>query len=187
MVYLLVTKAQIEGRLSKRRVARLYDDNDDGKADDDPVDRLRADASSKILSYLEPMGILPQVSTIFDPTTGEVALTKTVPSEMVRLALDVVVALAAQRFPEAMRQDWVPLMKQVDSDLKAVREGRVSLGLPNPPATLLHGAALVGEGEITTNAAGACAPVSCADSPRCAGCNCWPCSCGRWGDMGGFA
>ena len=127
MIYLF-TKAQFEARLSVKKVKRIYDDNSDGSADTNPVNQLRADASSKVRSYLEPMGIMPEIEELFNQTTGELLSGKVLPDEIVRLALDVGVALAAQRHPEVMRQDWVLLMKQCDSDLCRLRDGKTSLG-----------------------------------------------------------
>jgi hypothetical protein len=127
MIYFF-TKAQLEARISKKKLQRIYDDNRDGASDEDPVKQLRADASSKVCSYLEPMGITKKVEALFDLTTGELLPGKTLPMELPRLALDAAEALAAKRHPEVMRQDWVLLMKQVDTDLGKVRDGKTSLG-----------------------------------------------------------
>lgn len=143
MIYLF-TKKQLEDRISSKKVKRLYDDNSDGNADQDPVNQLRADASSKVRSFLEPMGIMTSIVLLFDQTTGELLPNKVVPEEIVRLSLDVGVALAAQRHPEVMRQDWTLLMKQCDTDLGNLRSGKTSLGGGtqggvDTPETALHG------------------------------------------------
>ena len=122
------TKAQLEARLSAKRVKRIYDDNLDGNADTDPINQLRADTTSKVASYLEPLGIMPRIEALFDQTTGELLTGKTLPQELTRLTLEVAVALAAQRFPEIMRMNWVELMAQVDKDLCKLRDGKTSLG-----------------------------------------------------------
>lgn len=122
------TKAQLENRIGKKKVKRLYDDNSDGVADTDPVNQLRADASSKVRSYLEPLGLMPGFEALVNQTTGELETGKAFPDEITRLALDVAVALACQRHPEVMRQDWTVLMRQADLDLKNLRDGRTTLG-----------------------------------------------------------
>lgn len=150
---LFVTKAQIEARLSAKRLKRIYDDNSDGLADVDAVNQLRADASSKVRSYLEPMGVMPTLEVLFNQTTGELISGKVVPDEIVRLTLDVVVALACQRFPEVMRQDWVKLMDQCDKDLCKLRDGKTSLGggtqggVATPVSTLDGSSVIVGDGD----------------------------------------
>jgi hypothetical protein len=123
------TKAQFEARISAKRVKRLYDDDADGNADTNPVNRLRADASAKVRSYLEPMDLFTaKIEALFDQATGELLTGKILPDEVTRLALDAAVALACQRHPEVMRQDWVKLMEQVDKDLARLRDGKTSLG-----------------------------------------------------------
>jgi hypothetical protein len=146
-VIYLFTRAQLENRISPKKVKRLYDDNSDGSADTDPVNQLRADASSKVRSYLEPMGIMPALEALFDQGSGELLANKVLPDEIVRLALDVAVAMACQRHPEVMRQDWSLLMKQADADLSKLRDGKTSLGGgtqggASTPETGLHGGAV---------------------------------------------
>lgn len=125
---LFFTRAQLESRMGSRKIKRLLDDNQDGLADTDAVNQLRADASSKVRSYIEPMGVMPTIEALFNQTSGELLNGKKLPDELVRLALDVAVALAAQRHPEVMRQDWRQLMEQVDKDLCKLRDGKTSLG-----------------------------------------------------------
>lgn len=169
-----ITKTQFENRIGAKRVKRLYDDNSDGTADTDPVNQLRADASSKVRSYLEPMGIMDSLVALFNQTTGELLTGKVLPDEVIRLTLDVAVALAAQRHPEVMRQDWRLLMQQCDADLKALREGKTSLGGGT------QGSVATPESEIqgATVIVGDSSAVSCAEDGDAEG---------RFGDMGDFA
>lgn len=126
---LFFTKALLEGRLSVKRVQRIFDDDNDGVVDSDPLMQLRRDASSKVASYLEPIGLMPRLEALVNPTTGELlAPASGFPEEVVRLALDVAVALACQRFPEIMRQDWQTLMAQAEKDLDRLRTNKTSLG-----------------------------------------------------------
>jgi len=169
MIYFF-TKAQFENRISAKKVKRLYDDNSDGNADTDPVNQLRADASSKVLSYLEPMGIVPGLTLLCNGSTGELLPSAVFPSEIVRLSLDVAVALACQRHPEVMRQDWTILMKQCDADLCKLRDGKTSLG-GAPHETVLHGGVVGIPGEEPQ------AVSRITDTFR---------SGGKWGDTGDF-
>ena len=171
MIYFF-TKAQLEARLSKKKVKRIYDDNSDGTADTDPVNQLRADASSKVRSYLEPLGIMASLEALFNQTTGELLSGKVLPDEIVRLALDVGVALAAQRHPEVMRQDWTLLMKQADADLCKLRDGKTSLGGGT------QGSVATPQSEIQGSVVGRPSREDDPDDSRPAQ---------QWGDMGDFA
>lgn len=119
------TKEQLENRLSAAVVARLYDDDNDGEADDDPLEQCLADASSKLDSYLAPLGVLPLIEPY--------------PNEVIRLELDIAQAYAAQRFPEAVRQDWEKLMAQAEKDLDRLRMGKTMLGQRPPDPAANHG------------------------------------------------
>jgi hypothetical protein len=173
MIY-FITKGQFENRLGAKKVKRIYDDNSDGTADTDAINQLRADASSKVRSYLDAMGIMAKLEPLFDQTTGELLAGKTVPEEVVRLTLDVGVALAAQRHPEVMRQDWIALMKQCESDLCKLRDGKTSLGGGTQggvetPETSIHGSTvIIGDPDAVSS--------NDDDSTE-----------GRWSDMGDFS
>lgn len=173
MIY-FITKAQFENRLGAKKVKRIYDDNSDGNADTDPINQLRGDASSKVRSYLDPMGIMTTLEAMFDQDTGELLDGKVVPDEVVRLTLDVAVALAAQRHPEVMRQDWIALMKQVESDLCKLRDGKTSLGggTQGGAATPLSEV----QGATVTQAEEAVPATRCDDEQE-----------GRWSKMGDFS
>ena len=126
MPYPFVTQKQLEDRLSATTVQRIYDDNRDGVADTDPVAQLLADASSKVAGRLRGVYTIAQL----------VAATC---HELVRVTLDVAVAMAAQRHPEVVRRDWEPLMRQADKDVTAIRLDDASLdtdGAPEPKANV---------------------------------------------------
>lgn len=170
MIYFF-TRAQLEARLSAKRVKRIYDDNSDGNADTDPINQLRADAASKVRSFLEPMGIMDDLEALFNQATGELLSGKVLPDEVVRLSLDVACALAAQRHPEVVRMDWRTMMQQCDSDLCKLRDGKTSLGGGTQggvatPETEVHGATVTQD------------PASESDSDGQEG---------RWSDMGDYS
>lgn len=131
---LLFTLAQLQGRLSAKRVQRIFDDNNDGTPDTDAIAQLRQDASSKVASYLAPVDLAAKLDALVNPKTGELLdPANGFPEEVVRLSLDVATALAAQRFPEIMRMDWEKLMAQAEKDLRALRDGATSLGGQGAP------------------------------------------------------
>lgn len=121
------TKQQLENRLSAVVVRRIYDDNNDGTTDSDPVQDCLDDASAKVDSYLAPIGLLPLPGPPYH-------------REVIRLELDVAQAYAAQRFPEIVRVDWEKLMKQAESDLDNLRKGKTMLGSRPPDPAANHGA-----------------------------------------------
>lgn len=112
---------QFKKRLSPAVVTRIYDDNNDGTPDDEPIQQCLDDAGAKVDSYLDPIGLIP--NPMPDPP----------PREIVRLELDIAQAYACQRFPEAVRQDGEKLMKQAEADLDRLRKGVTSLGPPPAP------------------------------------------------------
>jgi hypothetical protein len=117
----LITIEQLEARLSATGVTRLYDDDNDGEADDEPIAQLCRDASSKVRGKLGP---------VYDPDN----ITADAADEVVRVALDQAFAMAVQRFPEVMKfHDWEKLMAQADKDLKELRNGMANLGVNTPP------------------------------------------------------
>jgi hypothetical protein len=131
MAWEFITQVQLSRRISPDRLRRIYDDSLVGTADVDAVTQLRRDASSKVASYL--VGIT-------DLNAVQAAATADAAHEVVRLTLDVAVAMATQRFPEVVQTlDWEALMKQADKDLKMLRESFTQLDTeltPNPPANV---------------------------------------------------
>lgn len=126
----MITKAQLERRLSRDLVRRIYDDNNDGVGDPDPLQQLCEDASSKI------RGALPA----YDPDDMSPA-NALLTTELRRLSLDAAVAMAGQRPGSGL--DWVSLMAQVDADLDRIRKGQASLGSRANPEPADHGVAVV--------------------------------------------
>ncbi len=116
----LFTTDQLRARLSSLTVDRIYDDNGDGSADADPLTQLQRDASSKVRSHLGP---------VYDTAL----LTADVSDELVRIALDVAHAMAAQRHPEVLRIDGYRMMEQAEKELKKLREGITNLGIETSP------------------------------------------------------
>lgn len=117
--------ADLSKRIGSTVLKRIYDDNRDGVADTDPAQMCLDDSKSKVFGVLRAAGY-----TLADVEANP-------PHEVNRLILDCAVAYAAQRHPEVVRRDWVPLMAQVDADLALLRKGATRLdvqGTPEPPA-----------------------------------------------------
>jgi phage gp36-like protein len=125
MAYPYITTTDLTNRLGAFTVRRILDDNVDGVADSAPFTALIADASSKVAGYLQGVYSLSAVAA-------------STPREVIRLTLDVAVAMCAQRHPEVMRGiDWVELMKAANHDLEQLRKNVVGLDTdasPNPAA-----------------------------------------------------
>jgi hypothetical protein len=130
-----ITKAQLEKRLSSIIVKRIYDDDNDGVADTDPLDQLCMDASSKVRGKLGP---------VYNPDLLDSATV----DEIRRITLDQAHAMAAQRFPEVLRIDGFRLMEQADKDLKALRIGDANLGVNGSPEPAANVGGTVTSGDI---------------------------------------
>lgn len=138
------SKQALERRMSPKTLKRIFDDNNVGNSDNDSVEALLADAEAKVNSYLAPLGILP--------------LTDPIPPEVTRLDLDVAVAYAAQRHPEAVavNHDWMKLMEQAEKDLCRLRDGKTMLGLTPPDPAANHGGAIYDNVTSTTTSGSTC-------------------------------
>jgi hypothetical protein len=116
----IITKAQLVARLGQTQFNRVFDDNNDGQGDPLPELQLRKDASGKVRGAL---GLVFDV----DQLTADTA------DELVRVTLDVAVAMVARRRPSILKMDWVELSKQADADLKMLRTGIANLGIKTAP------------------------------------------------------
>jgi phage gp36-like protein len=128
----LITRAQLEERLSVATVRRIFDDNNDGTADSGPLTRLLTDASSKLRATLGPLYDLDKL----DPATSD---------ELVRISLDIAHAYAAQRHPEFVRVDGFKLMQQAEKELEKIRAGLANLGTKGTPEPAANQGGIVTE------------------------------------------
>lgn len=124
MPWPLITRAQLEARVSADLIRRLYDDDNDGAPDKETVEQLLKDASGKVAGRVAPVYPIDQLREM---------AADAMPDELVRLTLDVAQALVAQRHPEYRRIDGFELMKQAERDLKDLRDGHHNLGVKGPP------------------------------------------------------
>lgn len=128
MPWPLVEDADVSARLSPAVVRRLLDDDNDGTADANALERLKLDASARVAGFMR--GIYP-IDTI------KAMAAEDLPEETKRLTLDGVVTYAAQRHPSYVGGDWVELWKAWTAELKEFRAGLTSLdvdGSPEPAA-----------------------------------------------------
>jgi phage gp36-like protein len=110
----LITKEQLIARLGQNQFDRVFDDNNDGKADKLSEEQVRKDASSKVRGAIGPVYTQAQLTSATE--------------ELVRITLDVAEAMATRRRPTILKGDWTELMAQADKDLKAVRMTMANLG-----------------------------------------------------------
>ncbi|MBA2686854.1 MAG: hypothetical protein H0U64_02015 [Gemmatimonadaceae bacterium] len=124
----LVSKSQFENRLGREVVARIYDDNNDGEADSDPILQLLDDASDYVRGAIGGAYDLDLVTSLSAATAGELR----------RLTLDAAMAMAAQRHSGYIRYDWEKILKRVDEELYAIRLGKRTLGSKTAPEPRKH-------------------------------------------------
>lgn len=118
----LITKGEIELRVSARVLLQIYDDDDDGFVDTAAVEQLIEDASSYVLEFY--YGNHTTVPTL-----------DAIPPALRRLALDTAHAYMAMRHPEYVRADGHKMFDRVDKELKRLREAHTVtvLAPPDPP------------------------------------------------------
>jgi len=121
---LLITRAQLEARVSVRVVRQVLDDNNDGEPDDDPIDSILRDASSYVLEAYYGT---------FDEVPEEV------PAALERLALDAAQAYLAIRNPEYVRYDGYRMFERIDKQLDRLVEGKRRVGETPPDPASNHG------------------------------------------------
>jgi hypothetical protein len=116
----------LEDRLSKAVVRRIYDDNNDGEPDTNPLLRLMKDAGQRYETVMA--GIYPSIASLRVPAAADAAS---------GLVLDLAEAMAAKRFPRAINREWQPLLKDAMDQISEYRKGFARIpvdGAPNPPA-----------------------------------------------------
>jgi phage gp36-like protein len=135
-----ISRTMLENRLSAGMVRRIYDDNNDGTPDNDPIIQLLEDAEAKVDSYLAAVGLVPADGS-------------PIPRDIQRLDLDVAVAMAAARHPEVLRSyNAEALMRMAEKDLERLRKGVTKTGATPPdPAANQGGAVYPGPSAKTTS------------------------------------
>ncbi len=136
-------REDLEARVSPQTVREVFDDDNTGTPSSTALARLIGDACSKVDSYLQPVYGLPLVPT-WDDATDPGHLLPIYPTEVVRLALDVAVAMLAQRHPEYVKRDWERLMKAAEDDLMKLRKSTTTLDSAPPEPGANQGAHLTG-------------------------------------------
>jgi phage gp36-like protein len=125
---LLVTRPQLEARVSARVVQQVLDDNNDGQPDGDPVDAILRDASSYVLeAYYNVFGQVPEE----------------IPPALTRLALDAAQAYLAIRHPEYVRYDGYKMLERIDKELDRLAQAKRVVGETPPDPAANQGGRLV--------------------------------------------
>lgn len=129
---------RLERRLSAQVVKRIYDDDNDGEADTNPLAQVCEDAEARFESFC---------SGIYDLAT----LRATPPSEAVRLCLDCAESMAYRRFPRAAARDWQQLWQVVEKELGDLRtrKTRLNTATAPEPASNEGGAVYLGTTELS--------------------------------------
>jgi len=109
----LFTRADLENRLNRTTVARIFDDANDGDPSEDALGRLIADGTSTVWAFLPTGYELPD-----DPDNpGQ----KLIPPYLQKLALDVAQGTAYTRHPEFNRSDGHELLKMARAELRGFK------------------------------------------------------------------
>ncbi len=137
MAVVLITQTQLEARLSSNVVAQIYDDNNDGTGDTNPVAQLLSDASAYVLSWVAP--------AYGDPASLE---SSPFASELVRTALDAAEWMAAKRHGEYVRKDWEKLKASNRQDMLDLRTQMRSMGESPPDPALTVGGISVSDDPV---------------------------------------
>ncbi|MEJ7728211.1 MAG: phage protein Gp36 family protein [Polyangiaceae bacterium] len=127
-------RADLEARLSASIVEALFDDDNSGDPDTNPITQLQADSAS----YVE--GAIRGVYSL-------AAVRAAPPNEIKRLALDAAVYYAATRHPEVLQRDWKTLKSVLDTDLEALRLGNRRLDVDGSPENASNQGGVVRSGD----------------------------------------
>lgn len=115
-----ITTDMLAARLSAVVVRRLYDDDNDGTADTDPLAQLVQDAEARFEAFARGIYSLT-------------ALRDSPPNEAIRLCLDLAEAMAYRRFPKAATREWIPFWEAVEKELTGLRTGKTRLDVESTP------------------------------------------------------
>jgi hypothetical protein len=116
----LITRGQLESRVSAVVLDRVLDDSGSGAAENDAVERILLDASSKVRGRIGPLTDLNKL----DPVKQ---------TELVRIGLDIATAYLALRHPEIMKRDGFKLLEQAEKELEAIHIGKADLATEEDP------------------------------------------------------
>lgn len=113
----IITVAEVSQELSQAVVDRIYDDDNDGNADDDPLSRLIKKAESKVLASLATRHLLSAL-----PATAATA-----PELLKTICLDFARGYAYVRHPEVAREDGAETLTRARADAKMVANGQYAI------------------------------------------------------------
>lgn len=120
-----ITFESLENRLSVAVVRRIFDDNNDGEPDSNPLLQIIDDAERWFESVA--VAVYPDLAALRAQGGPSAA----------SIVMDCAVGMSAQRFPKAVCREWQPLIDWADKQLMRLRKGEIKLpvvGPPNPPA-----------------------------------------------------
>lgn len=131
----LITKEDLEARISPEFLSYVLDDSGTGDADEDAVSLVIADATTWVRGKIGPVFDL---GTLNADTAGDLK----------RIALDVAHAYLAQRHPNIMQVDSSKIFDRCSRDIKAIRMGEASLGTEGTPEPAANQGGDVTSGDV---------------------------------------
>lgn len=110
------TRADLERTLSKKVVDQIFDDDSSGEGDEDPIDQLMVEATSRVNMYLAELYRIPVADSAGN-----------VPDAVRFLTIDVAAALAEMRHPEYVRSNGEKRLADAVDILEKLRDGKIQL------------------------------------------------------------
>lgn len=142
MAIVLWEQSDLEAELSSEVVRQFLDDDNDGNADNDALQRLQHRSAGRVIGGLQRA----YPALVAAAAAWQVNL-DLVPERIRTLALDVAIAILAKRHPEYVRRDWVKLFKFVDEEIARIRVSGVDgLAIETTPETASNQGGTLGGG-----------------------------------------
>jgi hypothetical protein len=123
MAYPFITSNDVILRVGRVIIDRAFDDDGNGTAKAEALERLCKDASSRVLSAI-------RAARRYDKVIEN--LKENPPEEVIRLSLDIAHYYGAFRHWEVMRQDTEEMGRAIDRELKALVKGDMLLDVEIP-------------------------------------------------------
>lgn len=119
-----INDTDVVNLLSATIVRQIWDDNGNGTADDEPLERYIKAAESEVESFLVPVYSITDLRAAGQARSSEV---------LIDLCLAAVDYRACRRHPQYVRGDWEEKRKALREDLTEIRESKRSLDLATAP------------------------------------------------------
>lgn len=116
----LWAQSDLEAVVGRDALLRLLDNDGDGEIDAAALAQLQVDSDAWILGYVRGNHAYASIVELLaaDP-----------PAQLKRISLGYAQVLLAQRFPEFMRRDWMPMFEALRAEAVDIQSGRFRLDI----------------------------------------------------------